>query len=94
MRNYYFVTSEKPTIKGKMPSRLNIIKTWRDEGKPQGYFEKCDDSPVFVNMEFTTDNGKRINCEHTLMGQALGMIAEFLTKEDLVGLCEIFYLWG
>ena len=94
MRNYYFVTSDKPTIKSKTPTKLNIIKTWRDEGKPQGYLEKCEDSPVFVNLEFVTDEGKRIYCEHSLIGQALGMIAEFLTKDDLLSLCEILYIWS
>ena len=92
MRKYYFVSESTP--KGKPVKRINIIKSYTDVDNPQGYFEKDEDSPIFVNMSFLTEDGKRIFCEHTLIGQALGMIADFFTKEDLVSLCEVMYIWG
>ena len=89
MRNYYYeLSDDKKSV---------IIGTgWDREGKLNqiGYIEKRDDSIMYLNCAFKCPNGILIEKEKAGIDEFLESIAEYLTKEDLIGLSAFLYLWG
>ena len=89
MRNYYYeLSNDKNSV---------IIGTgWGKDGKLNqiGYIEKRDDSIIYLDCAFKCPNGILIEKERAGIDEFLESIAEYLTKEDLIGLSAFLYLWG
>ena len=88
MRNYYFETADdkKTLIIGtgwdSKTQKLNQIGTITKNGS------------VWIDFNFKLPNGQTINKKRIYMESALETIADYLSKEDLISLCGILYLWG
>lgn len=89
MRNYYFeLSKDKKSV---------IIGTgWDKDGKLNqlGYIAKREDSAVYLDFELKLPNGLVVKKERVMVDEFLGDVSEYLTKDDLIGLCAFLYLWG
>jgi hypothetical protein len=88
MRKYYYELSKDKSI--------IIGDTWGKDGKLNqlGYIAKREDSVVYLDFEFKLPNGLVVKKERVMVDEFLGDVSEYLTKDDLVGLCGFLYLWG
>jgi hypothetical protein len=88
MRKYYYELSKDKSI--------IIGDTWGKDGKLNqlGYIAKREDSAVYLDFELKLPNGLVVKKERVMVDEFLGDVSEYLTKDDLIGLCAFLYLWG
>lgn len=89
-RQYFFeVTDDKQSI---------VIGThWNPETNKLnqlGTITKNDFCSAFVDFEFKFPDGRNIDLKRVLISEALGNVIEYFSKDDLIALSELLYLWG
>ena len=88
MRNYYYELSED--------KKAIIIGTgWDSETNKLNQIGTIEKNGVaWIDLNFKLPNGQIVVKAKAGVDEALETITDFLSKEDLIALCNFLYLWG
>jgi hypothetical protein len=86
---FYQITDDRQTI---------IIGTeWSSETNQLnqiGTITKTIGNPYLMNFNFKLENGQTINLEGATIDEVLDSIKDYLSKDDVLGLCPFLMCWN
>ena len=84
---FYEVTEDRQTI---------VVGTEWIEGKLNqvGTITKTIGNPYLLNFDFKLPNGQTINLENATLDEVLDSVKDYLSKDDVIGLCPFLMCWN